>query len=71
MGCLKMNFKVEGFSKKRDLLKNHTEQHESDTHSVQEESVGGGIAEGLCESLQMERVLLQTQVTETSINVLQ
>lgn len=31
----------------------------------------GGIAEGSCESLEVEGVLLQTEVTESSINVLQ
>lgn len=68
-----MNFKEEGFSKKRDILKkkNHTEQYESDTHSVQGGKRRGGIAEGSCESLEVEGVLLQTEVTESSINVLQ
>lgn len=31
----------------------------------------GGMAEGSCESLEVEGVLLQTEVTESSINVLQ
>lgn len=44
-----MNFKEEGFSKKRDLWKKnkkkkHTEQYESDTHSVQGGKRRGGIA---------------------------
>ena len=44
-----MNFKEEGFSKKRDLGKKkkkntHTEQYESDTHSVQGGKRRGGIA---------------------------
>lgn len=66
-----MNFKGEGFSKKKkdSLKKNHTEQYESHTHSVQGGKRRGGMAEGLCESLEMERVLLQTEVTDSSMNV--
>lgn len=44
-----MNFKQEGFSKKRDILKKKKKitQYESDTHSVQGGKRRGGIAEGL------------------------
>lgn len=51
-----MNFKEEGFSKKRETsLKNHTAEYESDTRSVQRGKRGGGIAVGLCESLEADR----------------